>query len=419
MKLLFLGGGGCQLNSILKAKALGHEVILCDYLPNCVARPFVDVFAQVSTFDHDAITEVARENDVDGFVCVGTDQPVLTAAVVAERLGKHFYVDVLKAKLFTNKLQMKELFDANRIPTIAHAFIEKDFEDDEIDHLQFSVVVKPVDSQGQRGVLRLNSIAEVRAHFDEVLSYSQEKQILVEEFYLNDEITFNGWMVDGEMFTLSIVDRVTFQIGAHLGICLAHNFPSFHLDDYLDEFKAIAQKIVNVSGIQNGPIYFQFLVGGDGVKVNEIAARIGGAYEDVTIPMISGVDLLDLLFKEIAGETIDVDALRNYAVKESGVHLSTQLFFVRPSVITKLPDVKQLEGHDFIEKVAFHKTIGTVIETTKDATNRAGYMIVRGDSREDMLANLEKAFDLLVIEDERGENMVIKYGNYEGKYRML
>ena len=32
MKLLFLGGGGCQLNSIRRAKALGHEVVLCDYL---------------------------------------------------------------------------------------------------------------------------------------------------------------------------------------------------------------------------------------------------------------------------------------------------------------------------------------------------------------------------------------------------
>ena len=86
MKLLFLGGGGCQLNSILRAKAWGHEVILCDYLSDCVGKRYADVFAQVSTFDVEGVIAVAEREDVDGFVCVGTDQPVLTAAMAAEKI---------------------------------------------------------------------------------------------------------------------------------------------------------------------------------------------------------------------------------------------------------------------------------------------------------------------------------------------
>ena len=419
MKLLFLGGGGCQLNSIQRAKALGHEVVLCDYLPNCVGKPYADMFAQVSTFNVEGVTAVAEREDVDGFVCVGTDQPVLTAAKAAEKLGKPFYLNVAQAMCFTNKMAMKKIFTTYGISNVPYAFVGKGFGDEELAGLRFPVVVKPVDSQGQRGVLMLNSVGEIRERLDEVLSFSREKKILVEEYYQNDEVTYNGWVVDGELFTLSIVDRVTFEKEAHLGICLAHNYPSFHYAMYGEEIERIAEKIVQITGIKNGPVYFQFLIGKEGVRVNEVAARIGGAYEDITIPILSGIDILDLLFKQIAREEVDVVQLREYSMKNVKVHVSSQLFFVRPGLISWQTPIDVLEKYDFIEKVSYHKSIGTLIEDTKDATNRAGFMIVRGNSRDEMLSNVEKAFYLMRIEDENGGNMVIRYSDYQGKYKML
>ena len=419
MKLLFLGGGGCQLNSILRAKSWGHEVVLCDYLPDCVGKRYADVFAQVSTFDVEGVIAVAEREDVDGFVCVGTDQPVLTAAMAAEKLGKRFYLNVVQAKCFTNKMAMKEIFTTNEISNVPYVFLGKGFQDEEMAGLRFPVVVKPVDSQGQRGVLMVNSIEEIRERIDEVLSYSREKKILVEEYYQNDEVTYNGWLVDGELFTLSIVDRVTFEKGAHLGICLAHNFPSFHYEKYGEEIEKMAKKIVQVTGIQNGPVYFQFLIGEEGVRVNEVAARIGGAYEDITIPILAGIDILDLLFKQIAGEKVDVKQLWEHSIKDVKVHVSSQLFFVRPGLINWQTPIETLEEYDFIEKVGYHKSIGTLIEDTKDATNRAGFMIIRGNSKDEMLLNVEKAFELMRIEDENAENMVIGYSDYQDKYKML
>ena len=75
-----------------------------------MGKPYADVFAQVSTFDIEGVTTVAEREDVDGFVCVGTDQPVLTAAKAAEKLGKPFYVNVAQARCFTNKMEMKKNF---------------------------------------------------------------------------------------------------------------------------------------------------------------------------------------------------------------------------------------------------------------------------------------------------------------------
>ena len=302
---------------------------------------------------------------------------------------------------------------------MSYAFVGKGFGDEELVGLRFPVVVKPVDSQGQRGVLVLNSVGEIRERLDEVLLFSREEEILVEEYYQNDEVTYNGWLVDGELFTLSIVDRVTFEKEAHLGICLAHNFPSFHYAMYGEEIERIAEKIVQITGIKNGPVYFQFLIGKEGVRVNEVAARIGGAYEDITLPILAGIDILDLLFKQIAREEVDVVQLREYSMENVKVHVSSQLFFVRSGLISWQTPIDVLEKYDFIEKVGYHKSIGTFIEDTKDATNRAGFMIVRGNSRNEMLSNVEKAFDLMRIEDENGDNMVIRYSDYQDKYKML
>ena len=152
-------------------------------------KDHADVFVQVSTFDQEGVIEVANRYDIDGFVCVGTDQPVLTAAVAAERLGKHFYLDVEKAMLFTKKKTMKSFFDFHQIPSINYAFIQKDFLAEEVSHLTFPVVVKPVDSQGQRGVLILDFYRRCFG-IDLMRYYPIHATILflIEEYYENDEV---------------------------------------------------------------------------------------------------------------------------------------------------------------------------------------------------------------------------------------
>ena len=86
MKLLILGAGNAQLNAIFRAKERGHTVIVSDYYANPPGKAIADYHEQVSTFDVEGNIAVAKKYEIDGIMALGTDQPVYTVAVVAQRL---------------------------------------------------------------------------------------------------------------------------------------------------------------------------------------------------------------------------------------------------------------------------------------------------------------------------------------------
>jgi formate-dependent phosphoribosylglycinamide formyltransferase (GAR transformylase) len=181
MKLLILGGSNAQLNAVKRAKDMGHTVIVSDYYEDAPAKGISDFAELVSTFDIYKNIEVAEKYKVDGVLTLGTDQPVYTAARIADALGLPSFLDIETAKAVTNKRVMKGIFQANDIPTANFRIIAKGFTEEQLEGLRFPVVVKPLDSQGQRGVYKLDSITEISTIFDEILSFSSEKEILVEE----------------------------------------------------------------------------------------------------------------------------------------------------------------------------------------------------------------------------------------------
>ena len=126
---------------------------------------------------------------------------------------------------------MKKYFSKYNIPTVNYKIISKNFSEKELSNISFPVVIKPLDSQGQRGVFRLNSIKEIRNHFPEVLSYSREDEILVEEYYKSYEITISGWVYDGKLYILTVTDRITYENDSHIGICSAHIVCSDDVDN--------------------------------------------------------------------------------------------------------------------------------------------------------------------------------------------
>ena len=60
-----------------------------------------------------------------------------------------------------------------------YRLIEKGFAKEEIKGLKFPAVLKPVDSQGQRGIFKVRNIKEVSRHIEETLSYSREGKALL------------------------------------------------------------------------------------------------------------------------------------------------------------------------------------------------------------------------------------------------
>lgn len=412
MKLLILGGGNNQVNSIKRAKLKGHSVIVSDYYDDAPGKRYADYKELVSTFDVEGNIAVGKKHDIDGIMTLGTDQPIYTVSKVAESLGLPSFLDMEVAQGVTNKRVMKRIFQENNIPTPRYKLINKDFLDKELENISFPIVIKPLDSQGQRGIYKLNSISEIRNKINDTLSYSREKEVIVEEYYKNDEITVSGWVDDDKTYILTVTDRVTFENNQHIGICKAHNFPSKHLGKYSEQIEALTKKLVKTFNISNGPIYFQMLIGAEGIKVNEIACRIGGAYEDELIPLLTGIDILDMVIDYSLGKSIDYSKLKDYKLSKNKKKATVQLFFARPGKVTKMSSMNDIVKLDGVISGGFNFKAGKCLEEIVNATARAGYMIIMGENEAKLKENLKGAYENLRVIDDKGNNLIIKNIDY-------
>jgi biotin carboxylase len=408
MRLLILGGGSGQLSLIKKAKELGYEVVVSDYYPDAPGKKIADFSSESSTFDFEANLKTARKYEVDGVLTAGTDQPVYTAARVAEELNLKQYLSAKTAEAVTNKKIMKNKFKRASIPTIKYKIVDSSFSEQDLADFKRPFVVKPLDSQGQRGVFKLNSIAQIREKFNEVISFSREDQILVEEYYKSDEITVSGWIIDGRAEILTVTDRLRFEEDIHLGICSSHLFPSKYLKDRLPEIKNLSQQIVNEFGIENGPLYFQFLIGNEGFKVNEIACRIGGAYEGDFMPELTGVDILKMMVELAAGQEIDKTAIKNYSLANNRNYLSSQLFFAGPGKIRKITAISEILKCPGVLRAGCNYKVGEEIPEIENATTRAGYFIVKAESKIQLKQRVKRVYDTLKIIDQNGKNLILR-----------
>lgn len=406
-KVMVLGAGSCQLNLIRRLKNMGHQVIATGYNKEAPGKKIADISVLADTFSYEETLKAAMDYKIDAIITTGTDQPVLTATKVAHQLNLPRFLSNTVAYNVTNKKAMKGKFSQNNIPTVPYEIVNAESDMSKID-INGAIVMKPLDSQGQRGIFRLASKHHIKKYINETLKFSRSDEVLIEKYYENQEITISGWVSKGKVYIFTISDRVTFENDFNIGVCKSHEYPSIHLEAYENEIIHLTEKICRVFKITEGPIYFQMLIGKAGILVNEIACRLGGAYEDTTIPLITGIDLLELLINGSIDKNYSYKALENFSYSKNNLCVSTQLFFCESGRIESMTPVEEMLEKDFIVDIGYNYKKGDFINERVNASQRAGYMIIQGKTEEEINKNIVKAFSQLKIENSKGENLVIK-----------
>ena len=240
----------------------------------------------------------ALEEQIDYIMTIGTDQPVYTAAAVSARLNLPHPISEGQGRLVTNKFYMKAKMVENMIPTPLYKVFST-FADIHLKDLKYPLVMKPSDSQGQRGIFVLQgneTTGELRKLFESSRHYSPSGSVIFEEYCPGDEITVNCWVREGKAFILLITDRLHFDDTIALGICKEQRYPSQAAAGREDEIGAIVQKIVDAFEVMHGPLYIQMILNEREASIIEFGYRIGGGFESETIPRVTGIDILELYF---------------------------------------------------------------------------------------------------------------------------
>lgn len=406
-RLLVLGGSNCQIHAVKRAASQGIDTVLADYTDCPPAAAAAGIHVHASTFDIGACTEAAKKLGVTGVMTMGTDQPVYTAACVSRACGCSSLLSEAEALSVTNKKIMKQILTDAGIPTAPYRIVDSHTTPGELEGLRTPLVQKPLDSQGQRGIFLLDSPEKVAGHLARTLSYSRCQEALVEEYYPSDEVTVSGWIRDGRLSVLTVTDRLLYPDPVHIGVCTGHRFPSVHMDRY-GEIEELCGRIVEAFHLKNGPFYLQILIGSQGIRVNELASRIGGAFEDVFIPYITGFDILQAVIDSALGRDVSLAALDGYRADRSRKRAAVQLLFCSPGKVASITPLEDIRRLPYILDAGYNYAPGSTVPVMENATARFGHAVICGDE-ENIKERTDDFYRRLSVKNENGKEMLRRF----------
>jgi biotin carboxylase len=391
-RLLVLGAGPAQLGLLQAARRRGLFVIALDRDPAAPGFEFADRRAVVSTEDEPAIGMLAAAEELNGVIAPGIDWPVAIAARVAARLGLPHPLSPETAALAVSKQRQRQRLEEHGVPQPRWRVVTEAPND-----LQLPVVVKPPDRQGQKGLTLVREPERLAVAIATAVTASRTNVAQVEELVDGPEVTVNAFSTGGVFHPLTVTDRLTASDEAAFGVALAHAWPSEHDTDGAIE---VARAAVTALGIENGPTYTQVVLGPDGPKVMELAARLGGGHDAELCEAALGVDLNGLALSAALGEPLEVPR------PEPRGGAVVRFLVSPPGSLESVQGIDDASAQDGIVSARVYRRPGWVFAPLRRGSDRAGFVLATGNSRDDALAKADRAAELIRFETADAEALV-------------
>lgn len=397
-RIMILAGGNDQIALIeeLRRHFDGNVyIILVDMSSNVKAIPFADKFLPISTMDKEAVLNAAKAEKIDYILTACGDQPLSTMAYVSAKMGLPCYLTEKDVQNLTNKLYMKRMMVDNGIPTSDFVSINKDWKYDDFEHLNYPLVVKPVDSNGSKGVKKVENKEELEFYLKEAFKYSISGDVIVEEFNHGEEVSIDIYVEGTEVKLLSVISLNKIkQNKKSFTIVQSCYPPSFDCD--MGEVKKIGQMIVDSFHLHDTPLLIQAIQTDKGLKVVEFSARMGGGSKFRSIELFSGVNIMNVYVNMVMGNKPHVEPQRLVN------NASMSFVYCNPGKFVSLSGFDELLEKDIIKYYYTYKMPNTIIEKSDTSSDRvAGFMVV-GNTADEVKEKILYANSVLKVLDESG-----------------
>lgn len=396
-KVLLLGGSKQQIPSIVCAKELGYYAITCDYLPDNPGHKIADEYHNVSTTDKEAVLALAQKLQIDGIVAYASDPAAPTAAYVAEKMGLpgNPYNSV-------NLLTQKDLFRAFLAEHHFHTPLACGYDTFEealadIDRYKFPVMVKPVDSSGSKGVVKIYRKEELKDAVTEALSYSRRKRFVVEEFIVKKgyQVSGDGFSVDGKLVFTSYGNELYSGNGLREYVALGEFWPTLLTTELKKKVDDELQRLITALGMKTSAYNIEVILDeNDDVYILELGPRNGGSYIPQLIQYATGVDLVKYTILASVGDSCSdlkmaptTGCFSNYMILSTVSGQFKEIWFDEHFKKNNLLDVYCTV------------TPGEAVHAYQNTTHSLGTILFKADSVDEMIAitnHIENYYKVIV-----------------------
>jgi biotin carboxylase len=345
------------------------------------------------------IVDAVAAAPVDAILALD-DSGSLLAARASHLLGLP-HNDPDAAEAARNKYRMRQLLAAGDVlsprfcpfstaddPTTVATTVEAE--------IGYPCVVKPVDLNGSRGVIRANDRAELIAALHRLYALirtTPPRPFLVESYIPGVEVALEGMLDNGDLTVLALFDKPDPLEG-----------PFFEETIYVAPSRlpaAIQQSIADCTaraaralGLHMGPIHAELRISDEGPWIVEVAGRSIGGLCSRTLRFGSDASLEELILRQACGLPIES---RERQAQAGGVMM---IPIPGPGILRSISGVEDAQRIPGVESVEITARVNNPIVPLPEGESYLGFIFARGDAPADVETSLRQAHAALHFEIE-------------------
>ena len=295
-RVVVLGGAEGQLACIAACRRVGADVVLVDPRAGVPGIALADEWIAHDVMQTAAIVEYLKGASVQAVLTDQSDYTARAAAMLAAALGLPGQ-DLEVVEACSNKLVMRQRL-TEAVPDLVPWFHHERDRDAALAFIatkSLPVIVKPLQSQGSRGVSFIRSHDDL-ALLDEAFAESDGKGVLIEQAVSGTEYSVDGFVRDGVLTPLAISAKTHYAQNP----CLDErcDFLPSMFADVEEALLGAMHRIVKALRIDTGIVHAELIAGDHGVTLVEIALRGGGGgISGAIVPFLTGFEPAEALLR--------------------------------------------------------------------------------------------------------------------------
>ena len=410
-KLLILGGNPETIPLVEIAHSMGIKTIVTSGRASDPAKGRAWKAYDVDGMDVEGLIELAKKENVDGILVGVADILVPSYCKVCNALGKPCYATQKIVDIFAFKDTFKVTCEKYGIHGIPEYKLDAELKAEDLEKIQYPVMIKPVDNGGGVGMTVAYSEQELKKGVKTALEASNKKRFIVEKYMLCDDMGMYYTFKDGYCSASCIYDRYTSNEQKGMSrVCLGGTYPSKHIDEYFEKMHENACRMFKEIGIENGVLMLSAFYENGEFYVYDTGFRLQGEAPHLLMKAIHGFDQREMLIRfALTGSEGDIDLEKEDDARFNGKWAGTLWFLLKKGHIAKIEGFDSINSDNRVvantQRLFEGNTVSDEwIGNEKQVLTR---MHIVCESKEELANCFEEYQDKVQVYDDKGNSMLL------------
>lgn len=412
-KLLMLGSSKAGKELIEIARNAGWYTIVTDNLSPeiSIVKKFADEFWMISTSDFDVLEEKCKQENINAVISGISTFNIHATMELAKRLNLPCYCTPESWSYTIDKRAFKDICKSCNVPVSKDYYISENQSKDELDKIEYPVVVKAIDQSANRGMSYCNNSEEVLNACDFARSVSNSKTVIIEHMLKGREYAARYALAEGESSLVNFGAMLA-QPGYPSNVYSFTTTSTNYFEKYKKEFDPYFKNALKKMQCNEGYAWVELMEDTDkSLNALEMGYRMAGDMLELQMAKANQFNAHKWLFEVAIGvkHTKEMLPADLKALPERIVN-SYILWSKKGGLVTRI------EGVDKIKELIPSVNVEERSVSIGKEVSKFQYLLVitfDNGSYEEMLRDIQIINDNVSIYDENNENICIYYTDFK------